>query len=137
MCQNKIFGDNLPATPAADVFSLGIVALETYLGHLPYSFVPFPPELLAELLPQSMRPGPARTQALKDAKLHAINIGLARLAMGSSIPAPGVHKIWDCLQTGFPLVDRLLNMCCHPDAQQRASAAKGSAAGLGAKRAWA
>lgn len=109
-------------TPAADVFSLGIVVLETYLGYLPYNRIPFPPELLEERLPRGLPQGPARDQALKDVTMYAVDVGLAML--GSSIPAPGESKVWDCFQTGNPFVDRLVAMCCHPDPQQRASAAE-------------
>ena len=121
-CRGKVYGHRPPITAAADVFSLGIIVLETFLGHLPYADIPFPPHLLEAELPRGMADGPAKKKALQDAMWHNVMLALAHL--GSSIPEPGSNKVWDCFQTGNPVVDRLVLMCCHPDPQQRASASQ-------------
>lgn len=121
-CRMRVFDRDALISPAADVFSLGIVVLETFLGHLPYDSIPFPPKLLEAVLPRGMPWGLSRNQALEQVKMDLIDDTLARL--GTSIPEPGKNKVWNCFQTGNLIVDRLVVMCCHPDPQQRASAAE-------------
>lgn len=110
LCRTYLRLSNESVTNKADIFSVGVTLLETWLGGIPYTSMLFPP------------PPPNWV----DQQLPWESMLIMRWVAqpGSRFGKAPTNPVRDCLQAEHPFVGKLIRSCCQANPRKRPTAAE-------------